>query len=132
MLRLLGAITKILFFSSYSGGFINPLDIFLLFQPPSATNERLIYVRNSYSNRSSRDFSSPPKYLKNVTLWKVMHYFCNVTYVVPLPISLEITHRNQKILKSTEIRSIHLILLNEPFFSHGSNENGSNENVIEW
>ena len=63
MLRLLGAITKILFFSSHSGGFINPLDIFLLFQPPSATNERLIYVRNSYSNRSSRDFSSPPKYL---------------------------------------------------------------------
>ena len=45
----------------------------------------------------------------NVTLSDVTDYLCNVTYVVPLPILREIARRYQKILKSTEIRSIHLI-----------------------
>ena len=45
----------------------------------------------------------------NVTLLDLTDYLCNVIYVVPLPILLEIARTNQKILKSIEIRNIHLI-----------------------
>ena len=45
----------------------------------------------------------------NVTLSDVTDYLCNTTYVVPWPILQEIAQRYQKILKSTETRSIHLI-----------------------
>ena len=64
---------------------------------------------NSYNNRSSRDSSSPPKYpIKRNPIGRDDYYF-KVTYVVPLSILLEIAQRNQKILKSTELKSIHLI-----------------------
>ena len=45
----------------------------------------------------------------NLTLSVVTDYLCNVTYVLPLPILLEIARRNKKILKSAEIKSMHLI-----------------------
>ena len=42
--------------------------------------------------------------LLNVTLSDVTDYLFNVTYVVPLPVLLEIAQRNQKIWKRTEIK----------------------------
>ena len=109
MLELLWAIAKIIyFFSSHCGGFINKLVSFLYFNHPllpmkTQNMKKTVIITVAVVLRHHQSSQL------NVTLSDVTHYLCNVTYVVSLPILLEIAQWNQKILRITEIRSIHLI-----------------------